>query len=89
MSAFDDPRTAQTLAAFADVVRSAEMMAGGHIGATHPRELIARRIRAFVRTFDRENGWPPTELGEPLRARALTVAAALDVQGHALRKGRR
>jgi hypothetical protein len=78
----DDPRTAYTLARFADVVRSAEMMAKGDAWATHPRDVIAKRLRLFVNTFDREQGWAPSgEYGEHgLRVRALAVADLLSAQ---------
>ena len=78
----DDPRTVQTLAKFSDVVRSAEMMAQGGAAATHPRDVIAARIRGFVRAFDREQGWPSSgEYSEAtLRGRALAVADVLDAQ---------
>lgn len=87
MGAFDDPRTLATLGKFFDVVRSAEMMAQGGAFATHPRDVIAERLRAFVRTFDREKGWPPSphEYGEPLRRRALDVAEVLARQAERAR----
>jgi hypothetical protein len=87
MSANDDPRTPVTLGKFFDVVRSAEMMAGGNAAATHPRDLIAERLRRFVAAFDREKAWPSEgELSEhTLRVRALRVAEVLDAQGQRVR----
>jgi hypothetical protein len=83
VSAHDDPRTAQTLRRFADVVRSAEMFARGQAFAPRPRDVIAERLRQFVAAFDREKAWPTGgEWGETnLRARALAVAELLAAQG--------
>lgn len=83
-SAKDDPRTAVTIGKFYDVVRSAEMAASGQCAATHPRELVAKRIMAFVHAMDREKAWP-TDGGEyseeRLRPRAIRVADLLEQQG--------
>lgn len=87
MSAKDDPRTEHTLAKFLDVVRAAEMMATGKSFATHPRDVIAKRLRDFVAEFDREKGWPNDgDLSDHvLRKRALAVAELLDEQGRRMR----
>jgi hypothetical protein len=87
MSARDDPRTAQSLGKFFDVVRAAEMMAKGAAAATHPRDVIAERLRRFVAAFDREHAWPSSgDYSEhSLRVRALAVADVLAAQGKRMR----
>jgi hypothetical protein len=76
-------KQARALSYFADVVRSAEMFAGGSTTLI-PRDLQARRIHQFVRLYDRAKLWespPAPELGEALRLRALAVAETLEEQG--------
>lgn len=87
MNPRDDPRTPHTIAKFFDVVRSAEMAASGQCAATHPREVLALRIMAFVRAMDRDRCWPSEgEYSEhTLRPRAIAVAAVLEQQGMRVR----
>ncbi len=83
MSIKDDPRTAVTFAKMFDVVRSAEMAVSGQIACTHPREVLGRRILAFVRAADKEKAWPSEGdySDQTLRPRAIAVAELLEKQG--------
>ena len=91
MSAKDDPRTAVTFGKMFDVVRSAEMAVSGQIACTHPREVLGRRIMAFVRAADKEKAWPSDGdfSDQNMRPRAIAVAELLVQQGMRVRIYRR
>lgn len=76
-----DPRTPKTLRWFHQTIAAAKLVAEGQATSPEPRDIVARRIRAFVKLFDREHVWDVSgELGPALRVRALEVADVLERQ---------